>query len=157
MKKFFIFAMLLVAGTMAFNSCNDKKDEPEAEEQDLKNKIEDLFKGQKFVYNYIDANNHYNRSTFNFGQKEEFEWNIEGFADEARTQRQVQFVDRGTYKLNTSESTIYLNSTDGFYLDGLDTISKGPNRKPETYTYAFSDGVLSMTDSQGNTYKYNKQ
>lgn len=36
MKKIFIYAMLLAAGALALNSCNDKKDEPEA--QRTKNK-----------------------------------------------------------------------------------------------------------------------
>ena len=159
MKKFFIFAMLLAAGTLAFNSCNNKKDEPKAEEQEQAKQDQgsDIFKGMEFRYDYIDDYNHYNRMYFIFGQKNDFEWGVAGYKDEARTQKIVHVVDFGTYEANSSKSTIYLNCTDGFYFDGVDTISHGPNRKPTTFTYSYGDDVLSLTDDQGKTTKYDKQ
>ena len=72
-------------------------------------------------------------------------------------QKIVHVVDFGTYEANSSKSTIYLNCTDGFYFDGVDTISHGPNRKPTTFTYSYGDDVLSLTDDQGKTTKYDKQ
>ena len=70
MKKFFIFAILLAAGTLAITSCNNKKDEPKSEEeqkQEQQAQGSDIFKGMEFRHDYIDEYNHYNRDYFIFG------------------------------------------------------------------------------------------
>ena len=159
MKKIFIFAMLLAAGTLAFNSCNNKKDEPKAEEQEQTKQDQgsDIFKAMTFVRDYTDKSNNYIQDHIVFGQKNEFEWSVKGYSDAAHTKEIVHMFDRGTYEPNSSKSTIYINSTDGFYFDGVDTISHGPNRKPTTFTYSYGDDVLTLSDDQGNSVKYDKQ
>ena len=161
MKKIFIYAMLLAAGTLALNSCNDKKDEPEAEEQEQtkQNQNQDIFKGAKFVCDYVDANNNYARLYYYIGQKNDVEWAGECYADEARKNRLARNVDWGTYLLNTAESKVTFTYTDGVVIEyAADTLSKGPlHKEPETLTYSYSDGVLTLTDKNGTTMKYNKQ
>lgn len=144
MKKFFVFAIALVASVLAFTACNS-------------NDPQHPIKGYMFCCDndsqspYKDYARHY----FYFGNKDDFEYGWKVFSDEARTQLQGTDYESGTY--NLYDEYIDLNYTAGHYELMNQTFQPHSERvyyqyweERETIVFTFNKG----TDNEYRVYYY---
>ena len=178
MKKTLFIAFALVASVLVFNACekNNRANEPEESEKTGKtddsgkagndstatNTDADLFKGARFGNDYIDDNHNYNRLDFIFGQKNDFEWYSDCYADDStRTTLFARMYNVGTYVLQKAESQIIFHYTDGYYISNAivgDTTMTGPLHSDDTCSYVFHGDSLSLTFlREGNSVTLKKQ
>ena len=88
MRKYLFLAIALVAGVLAFTSC--EKNDPNA------------IKGIKFCCD-IDRGITPTRQYLYFGEKDDFEWGWEIYEDQARTKKVSAHGDYGTYVLDEQQ------------------------------------------------------
>ncbi len=140
MKKFLFLAIALVAGVLAFTSC--EKNDPNA------------IKGIKFCCD-LDRGQTPVREYLYFGEKDDFEWGMEVYEDQERTKMTSAFGDYGTYVLN-EEQHIDMTFTGSFNVsEGQRTNHDGQaSHKDGRWTYKFSGDTIYITAENGATSKY---
>jgi hypothetical protein len=150
MRKYLFIALALVAGALAFTSCN-KKDNNDPESSSLIKGIKfccDLDRGQTPVREYLY-----------FGLQDDFEWGMEIYEDQARTKKLSASGDYGTYVLNEEKSYIDMTFTGAFYEeDGEREYHAGQAaHKDGRFTYKFNGDTIYITAENGYTSKYWKK
>ena len=150
MRKYLFIALALVAGALAFTSCN-KKDNNDPESSSMIKGIKfccDLDRGQTPVREYLY-----------FGLQDDFEWGMEIYEDQARTKKLSASGDYGTYVLNEEKSYIDMTFTGAFYEeDGEREDHPGQAaHKDGRFTYKFNGDTIYITAENGYTSKYWKK
>jgi hypothetical protein len=141
MKKYLFLAIALVAGVLAFTSC--EKNDPNA------------IKGIKFCCD-LDRGLTPVREYLYFGEKDDFEWGMEVYEDQERTKMTSAFGDYGTYVLNEEQQHIDMTFTGSFNVsEGQRTNHDGQAaHKDGRWTYKFSGDTIYITAENGTTSKY---
>jgi hypothetical protein len=150
MRKYLFIAFALVAGVLAFTSCN-KKDNNDPESSSLIKGIKfccDLDRGQTPVREYLY-----------FGLQDDFEWGMEIYEDQARTKKLSASGDYGTYVLNEEKSYIDMTFIGAFYEeDGeREDYAGQAAHKDGRFTYKFNGDTIYITAENGYTSKYWKK
>jgi len=150
MRKYLFIALALVAGALAFTSCN-KKDNNDPESSSLIKGIKfccDLDRGQTPVREYLY-----------FGLQDDFEWGMEIYEDQARTKKLSASGDYGTYVLNEEKSYIDMTFIGAFYEeDGeREDYAGQAAHKDGRFTYKFNGDTIYITAENGYTSKYWKK
>jgi hypothetical protein len=141
MRKYLFLAIALVAGVLAFTSC--EKNDPNA------------IKGIKFCCD-LDRGLTPVREYLYFGEKDDFEWGMEVYEDQERTKMTSAFGDYGTYVLNEEQQHIDMTFTGSFNVsEGQRTNHDGQaSHKNGRWNYKFSGDTIYITAENGTTSKY---
>lgn len=163
MRKVLFFAFALVAGTLAFNSCNGKDQNNPSNSQDTEKQGQDTtavdpgnaLKNIKF-YCDIDRGQTPTRQYLYFGLKDDFEWGWEIYEDQERTKKVSAHGDYGTYVLNVDSSFIDMTFAGSFEeAQGERVNHEGmAAHKDGRWTYKLDGDTIYITAQNGNTEKY---
>jgi hypothetical protein len=141
MRKVLFFALALVAGVLAFTSC--EKNDPNA------------IKGIKFCCD-LDRGQTPVREYLYFGEKDDFEWGWEIYEDQARTKKVSAHGDYGTYVLDEQQQHIDMTFAGSFEeAQGQRVNHDGQAaHKNGRWNYRFDGDTIFITAENGATSKY---
>ena len=142
MKKILFFALALVAGVLAFTSCNNN---------DPKHPLQNI----KFVCDYPQRGDLFWQESMYFGTGEAFEYAFVAYSDEAHTKAVSGDGATGTYEIQ--DEYIDLHYKKGYLYEGSSKkeISAYQPRDERVY-YTLKDDVLTLTFNKGELTEYSQ-